>query len=57
MKDRNKVIAALQKFGWSLETSLKWIAAQNIEFGASPQEMIDSGQVDKVLYFLASKRK
>ena len=57
MKDRNKVIAALQKFGWSLETSLKWISAENIEFRASPQEMIDSGQVDKVLYFLASKRK
>lgn len=57
MKDRNKVIIALQKFGWSLETSQKWLESFNFVLQAYPNELIRAGKTEEILYFLASKRK
>ena len=59
MKIRNKILSLLQeKFGWSLSTAQIWLSAPNINFDCkSPEEMIELGESDKVLYLLAISKK
>lgn len=56
MKDKNKVLDYLQKhFNWSLDTSVKWMDSPNWNFGgSSPNQVVEAGNVYKVLYFLTS---
>jgi hypothetical protein len=56
MKDRNKVIQYLNtKFGWSMDLSVKWLDSPNWNFsGLTPNEVINNGNVNKVLYFLTT---
>lgn len=59
MKIRNKILDLLQeKFGWSLSTSQIWLSAPNIHFdGKSPEEMINTGNSDQVLYLIGLSKK
>lgn len=59
MKIRNKILDILQeKFHWSLSTAQIWLSASNIHFdGKSPEEMINTGNGDQVLYLLVSKKR
>ena len=59
MKIRNKILSLLQeKFHWSLSTAQTWLSAANINFDCkSPEEMIESGNSDKVLYLLAISKR
>lgn len=59
MKIRNKILEILQdKFKWSLSTCQIWLSSPNINFdGKSPDEMINTGEADQILYLISSVRK
>ena len=53
MKNRNKILDLLQeKFHWSLSTAQIWLSAPNYLLGSTPEEMIQLGQTDRVLYII-----